>query len=155
MGYLGKLYFKYKEVNLVKNILIILLLTACLFAVRAFQSDLFYDPLIIYFRNDYLYTTIPEIEQLRFFLNLFFRYLLNSIISLAILWFLFKRASYIKFSLKFYGFAFLCLSIVLMFFVITKFRDGYLFPFYVRRFLIHPLFLFLLIPAFYYKKRFR
>lgn len=135
------------------NILLVIVLVLLLFLVRAFEDSLFYDPLIIYFQNDYLYTTIPEIKMPRFFLDIFFRYLINSIISLGILWILFKKRSYIKFAAKFYGYAFLFLSIVLLFFVITEFRDGYLFPFYVRRFLVQPLFLFLLIPAFYYQKK--
>ena len=137
------------------NILVVCVLISLLFLIRAFQDDLFYDPLIVYFKNDYLYTTIPEIDTIKFFVNIFFRYTLNTLISLGILWILFQKKTYLKFSTKFFGLAFLALSIVLMFFVITEFRNGYLFPFYVRRFLIHPLFLFLLIPAFYYQKRFR
>ena len=137
------------------NILVVCVLISLLFLIRAFQDDLFYDPLIVYFKNDYLYTTIPEIDTFKFFVNIFFRYTLNTLISLGILWILFQKKTYLKFSTKFFGLAFLALNIVLMFFVITEFRNGYLFPFYVRRFLIHPLFLFLLIPAFYYQKRFR
>lgn len=133
----------------------IIFLVVLLFLVRAFENELFYDPLIVYFQNDYLYTSIPEIRPLRFFVDLLFRYAINTSISLVILWLVFEKKSYIRFSLKFYGVAFLFLSIVLLFFVITEFKDGYLFPFYVRRFLVHPLFLFLLIPAFHYQKRFR
>lgn len=135
------------------NILLVIVLVLLLFLIRAFESSLFYDPLIVYFQNDYLYTTAPKIQFPRFFLDIFFRYSLNFLISLAILWVLFKKKSYIKFAAKFYGYAFLFLSIVLLFFVITEFRNGYLFPFYVRRFLVQPLFLFLLIPAFYYQKK--
>lgn len=137
------------------NILSILILLAFLFLIRAFEDELFYDPLIVYFQNDYLYSKMPEIKKGRFFIDIFFRYMLNTIVSLGILWCLFQKKSYIKFSLKFYGFSFLLLSIVLLFFISTEFRNGYLFPFYIRRFLVHPLFLFLLIPAFYYQKRFR
>ena len=137
------------------NISIIFLLVVLLFLIRAFENELFYDPLIVYFQNDYLYTTIPEIDSVRFFIDIFFRYALNSLVSLGIIWFMFQKKSYVKFSLKFYGFSFVFLSIVLMFFITIDFKTGYLFPFYVRRFLVHPLFLFLLIPAFYYQKRFR
>lgn len=139
----------------VKNILATVLLIILLFLIRAFENDLFYDPLIEYFQNDYLYTTIPEIKKLRFFADVFFRYLLNTLVSLGILWILFQKKSYIKFSVKIYVYAFLFLSTVLLFFVLTEFKSGYLFPFYIRRFLVHPLLLFLLIPAFYYQKRFR
>ena len=139
----------------IRDIIFIVILILLLFLIRAFENDLFYDPLIVYFQNDYLYTSIPEIKLSRLFVDILFRYVLNFLISIGILWILFKKKSYLKFAVKFYSYAFLFLSIILLFFVITKFRDGYLFPFYVRRFLIHPLFLFLLIPAFYYQKRFR
>ncbi len=137
------------------NILAVCVLIILLVLIRAFQDDLFYDPLIVYFKNDYLYTKIPEIDTFKFFVNILYRYTLNTLISLAIIWVLFQKKTYLKFSIKFFGLAFLILSVVLMFFVITEFKNGYLFPFYVRRFLIHPLFLFLLIPAFYYQKRLR
>ena len=35
----------------------------------------------------------------------------------------------------------------------TKFEIGYLFSFYMRRFVIQPLILLLIIPLFYYRKQ--
>jgi len=35
----------------------------------------------------------------------------------------------------------------------TGFNKGYLLAFYIRRFLIHPLFVLVLLPAFYYQQK--
>jgi exosortase F-associated protein len=45
--------------------------------------------------------------------------------------------------------------LTITFFIILKgeLAHGYLFAFYVRRFIIHPLFVLILLPAFYYKQR--
>ena len=123
-----------------------------LFAVRGFATDLFYDPLITYFQNDYLYTIMPEINMWKLVVDLFFRYTLNSLISLAIIWLMFRNKAYLKLAGFFFMAAFILLIIVFVFLLKDKFEAGYLLPFYVRRFIIHPLFLLVLIPAFYYQK---
>ncbi len=130
----------------------IVLLVFMLVAVRAFVQPYFYDPLIAYFKTEYLYSSIPEINFFKFFLNIFLRYSLNSVISLAILYLVFDSLRVLKFSLKFYLFAFLILSIVLYVLLEFDLNLGYRIIFYVRRFLIHPIFLLILVPAFYYQK---
>jgi len=134
------------------KILLIVLLFLMLISVRAFIQPFFYDPLIAYFKSDYLYTSIPEINFYKFSLNLFIRYSLNTIISLAIIYILFPASKVLKFSVKFYIVSFVILSIVLL--TLLKFNQNQDFRliFYVRRFLIHPLFLLILLPAFYYQK---
>ena len=134
------------------RILIIIMLFLALVLVRAFQNELFYDPFIEYFRNGYLYDTIPVFSGSKLLLHLIFRYGLNTIISLAIIYVAFQNRDFLIFSIKFYFFAFILL--VITFFIILKgeLADGYLFAFYVRRFLIHPLFVLILLPAFYYKQ---
>ena len=64
----------------------IVILIALLFLIRAFESDLFYDPLIIYFQNDYLYSSIPEVNAWKMVIDLLFRYSLNSLVTLAIIY---------------------------------------------------------------------
>ncbi|MFK8059370.1 MAG: exosortase F system-associated protein [Polaribacter sp.] len=123
-----------------------------LFLIRGFSRDLFYDPLIAYFQNDYLYTKIPNIDVWHLVVDMLFRYTLNSLVSLAIIWVLFQRKDYLKFSGLFFIFAFVVLIITFVFLLRDQFETGYLLPFYVRRFIIHPLFLLLLLPAFYYQK---
>ena len=134
------------------RILIILLLFFVLVLVRAFQQQLFYDPFIEYFKNDYLYNPMPDFSGFHLLISLIFRYGLNTAISLLIIYVAFQNKSFVKFAAKFYVLAFVILSIT--FFIILKgeMANAYLFAFYIRRFLIHPLFVLLLLPAFYYKQ---
>jgi len=135
------------------RILAIILFFSLLFLVRAFEADLFYDPLIIYFQNDYLYQQIPDIDSWRLIVNMLWRYILNSFISLGIIYLVFRKKNFVKFSAFFLMVAFMILIFFHGILLKTNFEDGYLFPFYIRRFIIHPIFLFLLLPAFYVQKK--
>lgn len=128
----------------------IVILIALLFLIRAFETDLFYDPLIIYFQNDYLYSSIPEVNAWKMVIDLLFRYSLNSLVTLAIIYVAFNKKSFVKFAGFFLMVAFILLVVLFTFLLKDEFKSGYLLPFYIRRFLIHPLFLLLLFPAFYY-----
>lgn len=131
---------------------IVTVLFLLLVSIRAFENDLFYDPLIAYFKNDYLYSQMPDVNAQKLLLDVFFRYLVNTIISLLIIYFLFRKKSYLKFAGAFYVLAFVLLISVFAILVSQEFEQGYLLPFYIRRFLIHPLFLLILLPVFYYMK---
>ena len=135
------------------RIVIILLLFLVLILVRAFEQVLFYDPFILYFENDFLRAPIPKFSGSKLLISMTFRYALNALISLLIIHVAFEKRSFTLFSLKFYALAYLLLTVT--FFIILKgeLANGYLFAFYIRRFLIHPLFVLLLLPAFYYKQR--
>jgi len=130
------------------GVLIILLML-----VRAFGDKLFYDPFISYFEYDYLHKTIPGFASMKLFFHIFLRYATNTLISLAIIYVAFRNRRLIKFSIKFYVVAFIVLSIVYYLLLRAGMNNGYLFTFYVRRFLIHPVFVLILLPAFYYQKR--
>jgi len=132
--------------------MLVFLLVSLLFVIRAFESDLFYDPLIVYFQNDYLYSKIPEVDIWKLVVDILYRYILNSIITIGIIQLVFNKKGFVKFAGVFLMLAFILLIVVFVFLVRNEFEAGYLFPFYVRRFLIHPLFLLLLLPAFYYHK---
>lgn len=134
------------------RILIILLLFLALVLVRAFEQTLFYDPFIIYFQDDFLHAPIPKFSGSKLLISMTFRYVLNAIISLAAIHVAFQNRNFTTFSVKFYALAYLILTVT--FFIILKgeLSHGYLFAFYIRRFLIHPLFVLLLLPAFYYKQ---
>ncbi len=123
-----------------------------LILVRAFAQNLFYDPFIEYFKNDFLHKTVPVFSGYKLLYNMFYRYALNMIISLVILYVAFQNKSFIKFAIKFYILAFVILIITFMIILKGELANGYLFAFYIRRFLIHPLFVLLLLPAFYYKQ---
>ena len=122
------------------RLLIIALLFLALVLVRAIAPNLFYDPFIDYFRNDYLSQPIPAFSGRKLLLHMAFRYALNSLISLGILYFAFLNKDLIKFSLKFFILAFVVLATVYFIILKGELANGYLFAFYVRRFLIHPLF---------------
>ena len=139
-------------IKLLKYISVIVLV-AFLFMIRAFEAQLFYDPLIVYFQNDYLYAKMPEINIWKLVIDLLFRYTLNSLITIAIVYLAFDKKKYIKFTGFFLMSAFISLLIVFVFLVKSEFQFGYLFPFYIRRFLVHPLFLLILVPAFYYHSK--
>jgi len=130
----------------------IIVLFCALVCIRAFQEQLFYDPFIAYFKNGYLQDPIPIFSGSKLLFHLIFRYGLNTLVSLAIIYLVFQNIEFLQFSVKFYAIAFIVLGIT--FFIILKgeLANGYLFAFYVRRFLIHPLFVLLLLPAFYYKQ---
>ena len=137
--------------NVIKMILL-LVLFGMLILIRAFENELFYDPYLTFFENDYLYIDNPrrEIFKLTMFTGL--RYVLNSVISLGIIYLFFKNKSMVKFSALIYGVAFVFFLSLFLYFVIHPKQEDYYIFFNIRRFLIQPLILLLLLPAFYYYK---
>lgn len=137
------------QLRIVIGIVMLLLL----FAVRAFEMNLFYDPLIDYFQNDYLYKRLPNVNAKKLLIDLLFRYGLNTILSLGIIYVAFLNKAYLKFSIYFYAIAFVVLIVAFSLLLFTNLETGYLLPFYVRRFLVHPIFILILLPVFYYQKK--
>lgn len=137
--------------KLTRYILAVLLLLV-LVAIRGFEDYLFYDPYLTFFENDYLYMDNPrrEVAKLVFYTSL--RYLLNTLASLGILYFIFNDKVMIKFSTLLYVIAYVLLLIPFLYFVINPRQEDYYLFFNVRRFLIQPIGLILLLPAFYYYK---
>ena len=135
-----------------KEIFISALLLLLLVAVRAFENQLFYDPFLFYFEGDYMKLPLPEFDGLQLFFGMSFRFFLNTILSLGILYAFFKDKEMISFVSVLYLFLFVIL--IVSFFCILYFfkNQENLLLFYVRRFLIQPLFLILFVPAFYYQK---
>src|SRR5690606_16879086 len=185
-----------------------IVLVGLLVLIRVFEAQLFYVPYLAFFKNDYLYIDSPRQEvfklaaftTLRYVLNsvislgilfvlfkdlsiikfsvliyvlayvvfmslflyfiiylkqyfISFRYVLNSLISLCILFVLFKDLSIIKFSVLIYALAYVVFMSLFLYFVIHPKQEDYYLFFNVRRFLIQPLMALLLIPAFYYHKQ--
>jgi exosortase F-associated protein len=127
-----------------------LILLAC---IRAFESELFYDPFISFFKSEFYHKQLPFFFQGKLFLNLFFRYLLNSAISLVIIYFLFKEKQLLKLSFYLYTVLFLILIVIFFGYLNYTKNPDFMILFYIRRFLIQPLLLVLFIPAFYYQKK--
>ena len=135
-----------------KEILFSIALVLLLAVIRTYEH-LFYDPFLDYFTRDYSNLPFPEYDSIKLFFSLLLRYALNSIISLAIIQVLFKDFSLTKFASVLYLLFFIILIITL--FVILNFsaEANNLLLFYVRRFLIQPLFVLLFVPAFYYQNQ--
>ncbi|WP_300440298.1 exosortase F system-associated protein [Christiangramia sp.] len=128
------------------------ILILMLAAIRFFEEDIFYDPLIVFFKSDYLLGIIPPMNMAELMINLTIRYFLNTGISLAIIYLSFKDAGILKFSTILYSILYVLATFIFIFLVLNMEKEHYLALFYVRRFLIHPLFLLILLPAFYYYK---
>lgn len=120
--------------------------------IRFFENELFYDPYLAFFQNDYLYIDSPrrELAKLTWFASL--RYVMNTVISLAIIYLFFKDKSMVKFSVLIYSVSFVVLMGLFLYFVINPRQEDYYIFFNIRRFIIQPLLLLLLLPAFYYHK---
>ncbi len=122
--------------------------------IRGFQRKLFYDPFLDYFEDDYLTKPFPDYDGLRLYGHLIFRYVLNTIVSLVILMVLFKNKSFIKLSILLYSLSLVVLLVAFYLMLRYTTYESYQYLFYVRRFLIQPVIVILLIPAFYYQKKF-
>ncbi len=128
-------------------------LVLLLILIRVFENQLFYDPFLDYFKSEYAHKRLPQFNVFKLFFSLGIRFYLNSVISLLLLYVVFKDKKIIKFSLLLY----MILGSILMIsfiFVLTFFgEENKMTLFYIRRFLIQPLFIMLFIPAFYYQKQ--
>jgi len=142
--------------NLLQNktkVFYILLLFSFLVAIRACENTIFYDPLIAYFKRNYMQTPLPKLNVIKLFFSMGFRFYLNSIISIGLLKLLFDDSKVVKFSIFLYS-VFGILFMVTFFFIILKFGEtNKMNLFYIRRFIIQPILLILFIPAFYYQKK--
>ncbi len=120
--------------------------------VRIFEKNLFYDPFLFFFKLDYQNKPLPYFDGIQLFFGIFFRYLLNSLFSLSIIYLVFKQIQLLKFATLLFIVLFVIL--IVLFFSLIQFSEqpDYLVLFYVRRFLIQPMFLVLFIPAFYYQQ---
>lgn len=136
----------------VSKYIVLSLLFFMLILIRWFEDFLFYDPYLTFFQNDYLYIDSPRREILKLVSFTALRYFLNTIISLGILYVFFKDTSIVKFSAVIFGIAFLILIIAYLYFVINPRKEDYYLFFNLRRFLIQPIILLILLPAFYYHR---
>ncbi len=133
------------------KVISLIILVLFLIAIREFIAPILYDPLANYFKSDYLYQPIPSLNLGLLFVSTFIRYFLNSVVSIGIIYVFFQNTKMILFALKVYFYLFIILIICLIAILKLNQGDGYLLLFYVRRILIHPILLLLLLPAFYFQ----
>ena len=136
-----------------RRIVVIMLFVVGLILIRTYEDLLFYDPFLNYFKLDYHNLSLPEVDYLKFFFGLLFRYFGNSLFSLSIIYVIFKDFELTKFASLLYLVFFVILVGALFFVLSQGDQANKMTLFYIRRFLIQPLFLLLFIPAFFYQKQ--
>lgn len=131
----------------------IFILVLLLIGIRLFENQLFYDPFLAYFKSEFIHAKLPQFNVFKLFFSLGMRFYLNTVISLFLLYVIFKDTKVVKFSILLYiilG----SLLLISFLFVLTFFgEENKMALFYLRRFLIQPIFILLFIPAFYYQKQ--
>ena len=130
-----------------------LFLILLLVLIRAFETTLFYDPFLNYFKDEYAHLAFPKINIFKLFFSLGMRFYLNSVISLFLLYVIFKDTQIVKFSALLYMILGSILMISFIFTLNFFGEESKMTLFYIRRFLIQPIFILLFIPGFYYQKK--
>lgn len=134
------------------KILAAILIVLFLGIVRTMEDQLFYDPFLVYFQSDFKEMPFPQVDNFKLFAGLLFRYALNSVLSLILIYVLFRDIEILKFSVFLYVF-FLILLLGMFFVILECYPNANWLLFYVRRFIIQPIFVLLFIPAFYYQQQ--
>ena len=141
-----------KIVNNKVRVIQLLFLVLLLVLVRAYENELFYDPFLDFFKQDFTNLHLPNVDLLSLFLGVFFRYTLNTLFSLGIIYVLFKEVMMIRFAFVLYCFFFLIFVVTFFYVIYFTTQNHNWILFYIRRFLIQPIFLLLFIAGFYYQK---
>ena len=106
----------------------VFIFTFCLIGVRIVENQIFYDPFLNFFKN-------------------------NLIFSLGVIYFLFLNK---KWTIQTGGLiilSFIFFFPIYLYCLYSHFEFGELFAFYIRRIIIQPIPLLVLIPMFYYLKK--
>lgn len=124
-----------------------------LIGVRFLEDKIFYDPFLNFFHELNKKESFPNFEWGKLILNYLFRFALNLILSVTIVFFIFKRKDWAIQAALLILLVFAITFPIYLYCIHTKFDVGYLFSFYMRRFVIQPLILLLIVPLFYYRKQ--
>src|SRR6476660_5500987 len=79
------------------QILSVISLVLFLACIRAFEKELFYDPFLSYFKEEFGKLPFPSFDNFKLFLSMSARYFLNSILSLGVIYAVFKDLDLNKF----------------------------------------------------------
>jgi exosortase F-associated protein len=135
-----------------KSISVVLIVISLLglASVRLLENDLFYDPFIAYFKSNFQLQPLPDLDKGLYVISTVFRYFINLLFTVCMIWFLYKSKEFVKATLWVHLFSFIILLAV--FFILLPLEDEWvkMTLFYIRRFLIHPILLFILVPGFYF-----
>ena len=124
-----------------------------LISVRFLEDKIFYDPFLEFFKADYKVAQVPDFIWGKLILSHFFRFALNLIFSAIVVHFIFLNKKWTIQAVFLMAVAFLFFFPIYLWCLYSKMEIGYLFTFSVRRFVIQPIILLLIIPIFYYRKK--
>lgn len=130
------------------RIAFVFLLLVLLVTIRAVEEIWFYDSFMHFFHG----YKAEEYLSWSLHMRIVLRFLLNTFISLAILYLVFRSGSVVKFSAYLYMILLVVLFPLYMFLMQQVESGDFLAAFYVRKFLVHPIMILLLLPAFYYHR---
>lgn len=124
-----------------------------LVGVRMLEDQIFYDPFLNFFHEGNKDIPFPEFKWGKLIISHIFRFVLNLFFSCVIIHFLFKNKEWTVQGAVLISIIFVITFPIYLFCVSDRFDIGYLFSFYMRRFVIQPLILLLIVPLFYYRKQ--
>ena len=124
-----------------------------LISVRFLEDKIFYDPFLEFFKAEYKVAQVPDFIWGKLILSHFFRFALNLIFSAIVVHFMFLNKKWTIQAVFLMSVAFLFFFPIYLWCLYSKMEIGYLFTFSVRRFVIQPIILLLIIPIFYYRKK--
>ena len=124
-----------------------------LVGVRMVEDEIFYDPFLDYFHAANKNINFPEFEWGKLILSHVLRFVLNLFFSCIIIHFLFKNKEWTIQGALLMSIVFAITFPIYLYCIYDRFDVGYLFSFYMRRFVIQPLILLLIVPLFYYRKQ--
>jgi len=124
-----------------------------LVGVRMLEDAIFYDPFLNYFHEANKNMSLPQFEWGKLIVSHLFRFILNLFFSCIIIHFLFKNKEWTMQGAVLITIIFAITFPIYLYCIYNQFEIGYLFSFYMRRFVIQPLILLLIVPLFYYRKQ--
>ncbi|MBP1166230.1 exosortase F system-associated protein [Chryseobacterium culicis] len=124
-----------------------------LISVRVLENAVFYDPFLGYFHEANKNIEFPAFEWGRLIAGHVFRFILNLLFSCLIIYGLFKNKEWTLQGAIMILVVFVITLPIYLYCIYDKFEIGYLFSFYMRRFVIQPLIILLIVPMFYYRKQ--
>lgn len=135
------------------NWVLVILGVLGLVSVRILEDRIFYDPFLNYFHEANKNIPFPSFEWGKLISGYLFRFILNLLFSCVVIHFWFKNRQWTIQGAVLIAIIFAITFPIYLYCIYDRFEIGYLFSFYMRRFVIQPLILLLIIPMFYYRKQ--
>lgn len=135
------------------NWILVILGILGLISVRILEDRIFYDPFLNYFHEANKNLPFPDFEWEKLIPGYIFRFILNLLFSCVVIHFWFRNKQWTIQGAVLITIIFAITFPIYLYCIYDRFEIGYLFSFYMRRFVIQPLTLLLIIPMFYYRKQ--